>query len=61
MIHFIEQMMTTPLKDKDSAIYKEIQAFVNKKITVAEEEGEIKKYRTWLAPKVGIRIDSLRA
>jgi hypothetical protein len=61
VIHFIEEMMTTPLKDKDAVLYKEIQSFVNKKITTAEEDGEIKKYRSWLAPKVGIRVDSLKA
>ncbi|MFN8315225.1 MAG: hypothetical protein U0T32_02110 [Chitinophagales bacterium] len=60
VIHFIEQMMITPLKDKEAALYKEIQSFVNKKISAAEEDGEIKKYRSWLAPKVGIRVDSLK-
>ena len=42
-----------------SKLYQEITKFVRLKVDESVEDGEILRYRAWLAPKVGIEADSL--
>jgi len=40
-------------------LYNEIGKFVSAKVDESVEDGEILRYRAWLAPKVGINMDAL--
>jgi hypothetical protein len=55
---FPELIASDPM-EKDKKLWKEVKRFVLSPVKDSVEDGEVLRYRVWLAPKVGIETEVL--
>lgn len=59
ILKLIPELIAHPKVDSNKRLHKEINRFVLSKVNEAVEDGEVLRYRTWLAPKVQISLEDL--
>jgi len=59
VLNLLPRIITTKDLKAGSKLHNEITRFVCAKVDESVEDGEILRYRAWLAPKIGIEADTL--
>jgi hypothetical protein len=59
ILKLIPKMIHAGKLSKDIKLFDEIKGFVSKPVKESVEDGEVLRYRAWLAPKVGIEPETL--
>jgi hypothetical protein len=59
MLNYIQRLSASADITSDTKLDKEIKKFVSAPVKTEVEDGEILRYRSWLAPKVGIETEIL--
>jgi len=54
ILKLIPELTATPVIEKNKKLYKELTKFVSSPVKDSVEDGEVLRYRVWLAPKVGL-------
>lgn len=59
ILKLVTELSQAKSPENDKSIYNSIKKFVTAPVKESVEDGEVLRYRLWLAPKVGISADSL--
>jgi hypothetical protein len=59
ILKLVPALLAAPVIKEDKKLFSEVKKFVVSPIKDSVEDGEVLRYRVWLAPKVGVELEAL--